>query len=57
MFTLTLNYDDNTTFFVGGFNTMDELNAWLNTEKTRPYYKETTTSTIVEIIQLPITIL
>ncbi len=42
MFNLTLEYADGTTWFAGCFNTMDALNDWLDIEKTRPYWDNST---------------
>lgn len=49
MYLLTLNYSDSTTWFAGGFDSMDDLNRWLNEEMTRPYWKQDTTTTIVSV--------
>jgi hypothetical protein len=49
MFTLTLNYADGTSWFAGGFESMDALNAWLSAEQSRPYWKPDTTTTIVDM--------
>jgi hypothetical protein len=48
MFEVTLVYADETTWFVGGFPTMDLANDWINEEKTRPYWVSTTQIQIEE---------
>jgi hypothetical protein len=47
MVTLTLTYPDSTTFIVGGFNSLDDTNAWLTTEQAKPYWISGTTWIIV----------
>lgn len=49
MFSLTLVYENETTWFVGAFQTMDLLEKWLNEEKTRPYWKSNTQTQVQEI--------
>ncbi len=42
MFVVTLTYVDGTVWIAGGFDSADAANAWIATEKTRPYWVETT---------------
>lgn len=42
MTAVTLIYQDTTTWFAGVFGTLDEANAWIAAEKTRPYWNEST---------------
>lgn len=49
MFELTLKYSNGSTWFAGGFSTMDALNAWADQEKLRPYWDASTELSIVEI--------
>lgn len=39
MYTLTIIYEDDTTFLVGTFNSQIELDNWLNVEKQKNYWK------------------
>lgn len=38
MIKLTIYKEDKSVYWVSYFNTMDECNAWLEVEKTRPYW-------------------
>lgn len=49
MVELTLVYEDASTWFAGGFPSLAAANAWLDIEKTRPYWKNSTVANIVEV--------
>lgn len=49
MYDVTLVYEDSTTWYAGRFETLDEANAWVDREKTRPYWKATTVVNVVLI--------
>lgn len=42
MYQVTLVYEDGSTWFAGCFNSLDDANAWVAEEKTRPYWKSST---------------
>jgi hypothetical protein len=44
---VVLTYEDGSTWFVA-FNCMKDAEYWINEEKTRPYWKETTKITITQ---------
>jgi hypothetical protein len=50
MYLLTLVYKDKSTFFVGEFSTMDLLNAWLDKEKSKSYWDDSTQSNVSQKI-------
>lgn len=39
---VTLVYEDASTWFAGEFSSQESADAWINTEKTRSYWKEST---------------
>lgn len=39
---VTLVYADTSTWFAGEFASQEAADAWINAEKTRPYWKEST---------------
>lgn len=39
---VTLVYEDTSTWFAGEFASQESADAWINEEKTRPYWKEST---------------
>ena len=47
-FEVTLVYSDGATWFAGGFNSLDLANAWIETEKSRPYWKIDTQVQLVD---------
>ena len=47
---ITLTYENGSTWFAGGFSTIEQANKWIDEEKTRPYWKQTTTINIVETV-------
>jgi len=49
---LTLVYKDNSRWFAGEFSTMEALNAWLDEEKTRPYWDPETQAEITTQIRV-----
>ena len=53
MFHLTLIYEDQTTWFAGGFKTMDDAKAWADEEKTRSYWKSSTKIQIIDYEKKP----
>ena len=53
MIELTLIYSDETTWLVGGFNTLGEAEAWLAEEMTRPYWDPATTYQTVDTEPAP----
>lgn len=47
-FEVTLVYADGSTWFAGGFDSLDAANAWINTEKSRPYWQASTQVQLVD---------
>lgn len=47
-FEVTLVYSDNSSWFAGGFNSHEAAVAWVDAEKTRPYWKSDTQVNIVD---------
>lgn len=45
---VTLVYEDESTWFAGDFSSQESADSWINSEKTRPYWKNTTTVRIVD---------
>lgn len=39
---VTLVYEDTSTWFVGEFASQEAADVWINAEKTRPYWNEAT---------------
>lgn len=51
---ITLVYEDGSTWFAGTFASQQAADAWVETEKTRPYWVETTQvhKTVIETKKL-----
>jgi hypothetical protein len=48
VFLVTLVYSDGTSWFAGGFNSQEAADAWIATERTRPYWKQDTEVQVVQ---------
>jgi hypothetical protein len=48
MITLTIKKSDGSIYWTEYFNDIDSCNAWLEEEKTRPYWDESFTSVMVQ---------
>ncbi len=48
MFTLIIKYANGTVYWTDHFNSMDDLNSWLDVEKTRSYWKEEFTTEVID---------
>ena len=48
MVVVTLIYVDGTRWLAGGFPTMEAAQAWINEEKTRPYWKQDTQVEVID---------
>lgn len=47
LYKVTLIYANGTTWYVGDFTSQQDADKWINEEKTRPYWDETTQVQIV----------
>jgi hypothetical protein len=45
---VTLVYADESTWFAGSFPSLEAANKWIDEEKSRPYWVETTTVQVVD---------
>lgn len=54
--TLILIYADSSQFNVGGFPDMDSAQAWIDTEKTRPYWVGSTQVQVTDFSTDPATV-
>ncbi len=46
---IKLVYEDSSEWFAGEFDSLEEANRWINEEKTRPYWDNSTVVNINEI--------
>lgn len=48
MIEVTLIYQDGSTWFAGGFSSLDDAWTWIDQEKTRPYWDSATQVQVVD---------
>lgn len=54
MFKLTIKHEDGSVYWTEHFSSMDDLNKWLDEEKTRHYWDKDFTTQVEDLTQPPL---
>ncbi len=53
MVSVTLIYEDGSTWFAGEFSSQEKAQTWIDEERTRPYWNSST-QVQIQILEMPV---